>query len=48
MDSGYIVGRNPVIEALKSEREVEKILVAKGELKGSINKIFGKIGRAHV
>lgn len=41
MDSGYIVGRNPVIEALKSEREVEKILVAKGELKGSINKIFG-------
>jgi len=41
MDSDYIVGRNPVIEALKSEREVEKILVAKGELKGSINKILG-------
>ncbi len=40
MESDYIVGRNPVIEALNSEREVEKILVAKGELKGSINKIF--------
>lgn len=41
MNNDYIVGRNPVIEALKSEREVEKVLVAKGELKGSINKIFG-------
>lgn len=37
-----IEGRNPVIEALKSEeRSVEKIFVSKGENKGSINKILG-------
>lgn len=41
MDSNYIVGRNPILEALKSEREIEKIFVSKGELKGSINKIIG-------
>lgn len=41
MKEQYIVGRNPVLEVLKSEKEVEKILVTKGELKGSINKIIG-------
>lgn len=42
MEVQYIVGRNPVLEILKSDKEVEKILVLKGELKGSINKIIGK------
>jgi 23S rRNA (guanosine2251-2'-O)-methyltransferase len=37
----YIEGRNPVIEVLKSGREVEKILVAKGSTQGSIRKIVG-------
>ncbi|MGF7058346.1 23S rRNA (guanosine(2251)-2'-O)-methyltransferase RlmB [Brassicibacter mesophilus] len=37
----YIEGRNPVIEALKAGREIEKILVAKGSNQGSVNKIVG-------
>ncbi|KNF08000.1 rRNA methylase [Gottschalkia purinilytica] len=37
----YIEGRNPVIEALKSERSIEKILISKSANKGSINKIIG-------
>ena len=41
MKEQYIVGRNPVLEVLKSEKEVEKILIIKGQLKGSINKIIG-------
>jgi len=35
-----IYGRNPVMEALRSEREMEKIVVAKGA-EGSIKKIVG-------
>jgi len=35
----YVIGRNPVLEILKTDKEIEKILVAKGQLKGSINKI---------
>lgn len=41
MNEQYIVGRNPVLEILKSEKEIEKIFVLRGELKGSINKIIG-------
>jgi len=40
MKQEYIVGRNPVLEVLKTEKEIDKIYVAKGELKGSINKII--------
>lgn len=40
-DSNYIEGRNPVLEALKSGREIEKIIIAKGTKEGSINKIVG-------
>ena len=36
-----IEGRNPVIEALKSQRDIEKIIIAKGATEGSINKIIG-------
>lgn len=38
--SEYIFGRNSVIEYLNSEKEVDKIFVQKGELKGSIKKIL--------
>ena len=38
-DASYIEGRNPVIEALKSDRQIEKIIIAKGTKEGSINKI---------
>lgn len=41
MSKQNISGRNPVLEILKSEREIEKIYVLKGDLKGSIKKILG-------
>ncbi len=41
MEETKIVGRNPVMEALRSDREIEKILVLKGA-EGSIKKIIGK------
>lgn len=37
--SSYIEGRNPVIEALKSGRNIEKIYIEDGNKSGSINKI---------
>lgn len=37
----YVVGRNPVLEVLKTDKEVEKLYVLNGELQGSINKIIG-------
>ncbi len=40
MNDDKIVGRNPVIEGLKSGREIDKILVAKGAVEGSIKKIM--------
>ena len=40
-ESNYIEGRNPVLEALKAGREIEKIIIAKGTKEGSINKIVG-------
>ncbi|MBK5247121.1 MAG: 23S rRNA (guanosine(2251)-2'-O)-methyltransferase RlmB [Peptostreptococcaceae bacterium] len=39
-NSGIVLGRNPVMEALKNDREIEKILIAKGT-EGSILKIVG-------
>jgi 23S rRNA (guanosine2251-2'-O)-methyltransferase len=36
-----IEGRNAVIEALKSDRTIEQILIAKGDVEGSINLILG-------
>ncbi len=40
--SDIIEGRNPVMEALKAERQIEKIMVAKGADQGSIKKIIAK------
>lgn len=39
-DTTKLEGRNPVIEALKSGRTVEKLLVAKGSQEGSIRQIM--------
>lgn len=36
-----IEGRNAVIEALKSDRTIEQIFVAEGDVKGSINVVLG-------
>lgn len=41
MDEQYVVGRNPVLELLKTDKEIDKLYVLKGELQGSINKILG-------
>lgn len=38
--SDQIEGRNSVLELLESERDINKILIAKGERYGSINKII--------
>lgn len=40
-DPNIIIGRNPVMEAVKNHREIEKIIVAKNA-QGSINQILGK------
>ena len=37
----FIMGRNSVLEALKSDRPINKIMVAKGERQGSIREIIG-------
>lgn len=41
MDDQYVAGRNPVLEILKTGKEIEKLYILKGELHGSINKIIG-------
>lgn len=41
MDIQYIIGRNPVLEILKTDKEIEKIYILKGDLQGSIKKIIG-------
>ena len=41
-DGSIIVGRNPVLELLKSGRGIEKIYVLKGEREGSITKIYAE------
>ncbi len=40
VNTDIIEGRNPIAEALKSGREIDKIIVAKGERNGSIIKII--------
>lgn len=41
MEEVYVVGRNPVLELLKTEKQIDKIYILKGDLKGSIIKIIG-------
>ncbi|HMM23134.1 MAG TPA: 23S rRNA (guanosine(2251)-2'-O)-methyltransferase RlmB [Selenomonadales bacterium] len=41
MSEEYIAGRNSVLEALKSGRAINKILVAKGGRQGSVREIVG-------
>ncbi|WP_449538461.1 23S rRNA (guanosine(2251)-2'-O)-methyltransferase RlmB [Ferdinandcohnia sp. Marseille-Q9671] len=39
MASDFIIGKNPVIEALKSERDINKIWIAEGSNRGQMNQI---------
>ncbi|WP_064091200.1 23S rRNA (guanosine(2251)-2'-O)-methyltransferase RlmB [Rossellomorea aquimaris] len=41
MSKDFIGGRNPVMEALKSGRDINKIWIAEGSQKGSIQQILG-------
>lgn len=36
----YIIGRNPVLESLKSERDIHKIWIAEGSQKGAVQEII--------
>ena len=40
MESEWIFGRNPVLEVLRSERDIQKLLVAEGSQKGSIQLVL--------
>ena len=40
MEEFKIEGRNAVIELLKSERTINKIMILRGERQGSINEII--------
>ena len=45
---GEIFGRNPVLEALKAKATINKLMVAKGEQKGSIQEILRLAREAHI
>jgi len=39
MSQDFIVGKNPVIEALKSDRDINKILIAEGSQRGQMQQV---------
>ena len=41
MENNLLVGRNPIREALRAGRDIEKLLVQRGELSGSAREIVG-------
>lgn len=43
-----LTGRNPIREALKSGRDIEKLMVAKGDLSGTAREIVAMAHEAHV
>jgi 23S rRNA (guanosine2251-2'-O)-methyltransferase len=48
MSHDYIIGKNPVIEALKSDRDMNKILIAEGSQKGQMQQVIGLAKENHV
>jgi 23S rRNA (guanosine2251-2'-O)-methyltransferase len=48
MSKDFIGGRNPVMEALKSGRDINKIWIAEGSQKGSIQQIVGLAKESNV
>lgn len=48
MNQEYIIGKNPVIEALRSNRDINKILVAEGSQRGQMQQITQLAKEAHV
>ncbi|KON85830.1 RNA methyltransferase TrmH [Sporosarcina globispora] len=41
MSQDLIIGKNPVIEALKSERDINKIFIAEGSQSGQMQQVIG-------
>lgn len=48
MQDDKIFGRNPVLEAIKSGREIDKIMIKKGGIEGSLNVIIKKAKQAGI
>ncbi|WP_134702155.1 23S rRNA (guanosine(2251)-2'-O)-methyltransferase RlmB [Ammoniphilus sp. YIM 78166] len=48
MSEEYIVGRNPVLEVLRSGRSVNKIWIAEGSMKGPITQVMGMAKEAKI
>ena len=48
MAENLLSGRNPIREALKSGRDIEKLLVQRGELSGSAREIVQMAREAHI
>ena len=48
MSEDYIMGKNPILEALKAERDIHKILIAEGSLRGQMLEITQMAKEAHV
>ena len=40
MSKEWIAGRNPVIEALRSDRDINKIIIAEGSQKGQMQVVI--------
>ena len=47
-NENLLSGRNPIREALKSGRDIEKLLVARGELSGSAREIVQMAKERHI
>ncbi|WP_065409928.1 23S rRNA (guanosine(2251)-2'-O)-methyltransferase RlmB [Pseudobacillus wudalianchiensis] len=48
MSKEFIAGRNPVLEALRSDREINKIWIAEGAQKGPVQQIIKKAKERNV
>ncbi|WP_075980298.1 23S rRNA (guanosine(2251)-2'-O)-methyltransferase RlmB [Bacillus massilinigeriensis] len=48
MNQDYIIGKNPVIEAIKSNRDINKILIAEGSQKGQMQQVIGLAKESNV
>ncbi|EIJ80038.1 RNA methyltransferase, TrmH family, group 3 [Bacillus methanolicus PB1] len=48
MNQDFIIGKNPVIEALKSERNINKIIIAEGSHRGQMQQITRLAKEANV
>ncbi|MEH7108925.1 MULTISPECIES: 23S rRNA (guanosine(2251)-2'-O)-methyltransferase RlmB [Bacillaceae] len=48
MSQEYIIGKNPVMEAIKSERDINKILIAEGSQRGQMQQLIHLAKEANV